>query len=116
LYRRVNQNTYNHIAYDYRFWEDASDVFKVGEGTLLPLWKFWSERAYRKHVTAISWNPHYLDLFAVGYESYDFMSQGSGLICCFSLKTPSHPEYSLNTETGPRPHPLSLLPLCFSVY
>jgi len=26
--------------------------------------------------------------------------QGSGVICCFSLKNPSHPEYSFSTETG----------------
>ena len=30
--------------------------FKEGEGTLLPLWKFWSERARRKHVTALCWS------------------------------------------------------------
>ena len=28
------------------------------------------------------------------------MTQGSGVICCFSLKNPSHPEYSFTTETG----------------
>jgi len=98
--RMLNQNTYDEIAQDFRFWDDASDGFKEGEGTLLPLWKFWSERARRKHVTALCWNPHYNDLFAVGYGSYDFMKQASGLICCFSLKNPSHPEYSFTTETG----------------
>ena len=54
----------------------------------------------RKHVTALCWNPEYDDLFAVGYGSYDFMKQGSGVICCYSLKNPSHPEYSFTTETG----------------
>ncbi len=49
---------------------------------------------------ARAWNPLYLDLFAVGYGSYDFMKQSSGLVCCFSLKNPSHPEYSFSTETG----------------
>ena len=28
------------------------------------------------------------------------MKQGPGLVCCFSLKNPGHPEYSFSTETG----------------
>ena len=98
--RMVNQNTWDEIAQDYKYWDDQSDSFKEGEGTLLPLWKFWTEKVRRKHVTALCWNPEYNDLFAVGYGSYDFMKQGSGVICCFSLKNPSHPEYSFTTETG----------------
>lgn len=30
-------------------------------------------------VTAMCWNPLYLDLFAVGYGSYDFLRQSSGV-------------------------------------
>jgi dynein intermediate chain 1 len=81
-----------------RYWDDQSDTYKEGEGTLLPLWKFWTEKVRRKHVTALCWNPEYdgrnvpgfcstngrhksltyensTDLFAVGYGSYDFMKQ-----------------------------------------
>lgn len=32
-------------------------------------------------VTCIKWNPHYSDLCAVGFGSYDFMRQGNGVIC-----------------------------------
>jgi dynein intermediate chain 1 len=39
-------------------------------------------------------------LFAVGYGSYDFMRQTSGLISCWSLKNPSYPEYTFTTESG----------------
>ena len=53
----VNQNSFSDIADDFKYWEDASDQFREGEGTLLPLWKFFNERAKRKHVTAICWNP-----------------------------------------------------------
>ena len=28
------------------------------------------------------------------------MRQGSGMICCFSLKNTSHPEYTFNTDSG----------------
>lgn len=100
LERMVNQNAFDDITQDFKYWEDASDMFRDGEGTLLPLWKFTTEKAKRKHVTAIKWNPSYTDLFAVGYGSYDFMKQGSGLICGFSLKNPSFPEFSFTTETG----------------
>lgn len=57
LERMVNQNTYDDIAMDFKYWDDASDQFKSHEGTLLPLWKFSNERARRKAVTAIAWNP-----------------------------------------------------------
>lgn len=36
----------------------------------------------------------------MGYGSFDFMKQSSGLICCYSLKNPSHPEYTFTTESG----------------
>eukprot|EP00741_Cyanophora_paradoxa_P015118 tig00020848_g14589.t1 len=98
--RMVNQNAYDDIAQDYKYWEDASDAYREGEGTLLPLWKFYNEKIKKKQVTSICWNTEYNDLFAVGYGSYDFMKQGSGLICCFSLKNPSHPEYMFTTESG----------------
>ena len=51
-------------------------------------------------VSSICWNPEFPDLFAVGYGSYDFVKQGSGLICCFSLKNTSYPEYVMETESG----------------
>ena len=34
LERMVNQNTYDDITQDYKFWEDASDQYRDGEGTL----------------------------------------------------------------------------------
>lgn len=55
-----------------------------------------------EQVTALAWNPQYPDLFAAAYGSYDFMRQGSGIVCCFSLKNTSHPEYTFGTESGVR--------------
>ena len=51
-------------------------------------------------MTALVWNPKYSDLFAVGYGTYDFMKQGSGMICVYTLKNASHPEFSFTTESG----------------
>lgn len=59
LERMVNQNAFDDISQDYKYWEDASDQYREGEGTLLPLWKFQSDKAKRKHVTSIKWNPAY---------------------------------------------------------
>jgi len=99
--RMVNQNTYDEISQDFKYWEDAADEFREGkEGSLLPLWQFAYEREKKKHVTALCWNPQCSDLFAVGYGSYDFSKQGPGLICCFSLKNPSYPEFIFSTESG----------------
>jgi len=98
--RMVNQNAENEIYHDFKYWEDRSDDFREGDGTLLPLWRFASEKAKRKQVTSLKWNPKYKDLFAVGFGSYDFMRQGSGCICCYSLKNTRFPEYVFNTESG----------------
>ena len=75
----VNQNMFEEIAMDFKYWEDVSDSFRPGEGTLLPLWRFTSDRAKRRQVTAICWSPLYQDMFAVGYGSYEFLKQ---VRCC----------------------------------
>jgi len=98
--RLVNQNAEDEIYQDFKYWEDASDQYRGGEGSLLPLWRFTTDRSKRKQVTALCWNPRYSDLFAVGYGSYEFMKQGSGLICCFSLKNTSFPEFIFSMESG----------------
>ena len=89
--RMLNQNVDDEIFQDFKYWDDTSDAFRDGEGSLLPLWRFHTERSKRKQVTALAWNPKYPDLFSVGYGSYDFMRQGGGMICCFSLKNTSYP-------------------------
>lgn len=66
----------------------------------MPLWKFLCEKNKKKQVTAVSWNPQNPDLFAVAYGSYDFSKQGPGIIACFTLKNPSHPEYLFYTDSG----------------
>eukprot|EP00842_Homolaphlyctis_polyrhiza_P006701 jgi/Hompol1/7031/HPOL_002404-RA len=99
--RMANQNTFDDISQDYKYWEDASD--ELGDrkaGTLLPLWKFIFEKDKKKQVTALCWNPQSTDLFSVGYGSYDFSKQGPGMIAIFTLKNPSHPEYVYLTESG----------------
>mmetsp|Transcript_48962 Transcript_48962/g.116426 ORF Transcript_48962/g.116426 Transcript_48962/m.116426 type:complete len:664 (-) Transcript_48962:112-2103(-) len=98
--RMVNQNAENEVYHDFKYWEDRSDQFRDGDGTLLPLWRFSSEKAKRKQVTSIKWNPRYSDLCAVGFGSYDFMRQGTGVICCYSLKNTRSPEYVFNADAG----------------
>lgn len=98
--RLINQNAEDEIFHDFKYFEDRSDEFRNGEGTLLPLWRFSSERSNRKHVTSLCWSPSYKTMFAVGYGSYDFMRQGIGMVCCFSLKNTSAPECILSTESG----------------
>ena len=98
--RMVSQNLFEDVAMDFKYWEDVADTYRPGEGTLLPLWRFTSEKAKRRQVTAICWSPQYDDLFAVGYGSYEFLKQTSGLICIFSLKNPTSPEFSFTTDSG----------------
>uniref|UniRef100_A0A8C8S6H7 Dynein axonemal intermediate chain 1 n=1 Tax=Pelusios castaneus TaxID=367368 RepID=A0A8C8S6H7_9SAUR len=98
--RMVNQNTFDDLAQDFKYFEDPSDEYRDQEGTLLPLWKFQYEKAKRLAVTAICWNPKYKDLFAVGHGSYDFMKQSRGMLLLYTMKNPSFPEYIFSTESG----------------
>ena len=104
LERMVNQNIYNEIAQDFRFWEDASDEFRETEGTLLPLWNFTFDRAKKLEITSLCWNAAYKDLFAAGFGTYNFYQQDSthvnGVVCIFSLKNPSYPEYLCHAGSG----------------
>ena len=99
--RMANQNTFDDISQDFKYWEDISD--ELGDkksGRLLPLWKFVFQKEKKKQVTSVCWNPQFSDLFCVGYGSYDFSRQGPGMIACFTLKNPSYPEIIFNTESG----------------
>lgn len=98
--RLVNQNSQDEMYQDFKYWEDDSDQYRQGEGSLLPLWRFAYERTKKKQVTTLCWNPKHSDLFAVGYGSYNFLQQGTGLVCCYSIKNTSYPEYVFPTESG----------------
>lgn len=37
---------------DFKYWEDTSDAFRPGEGSLLPLWRFASDKSRRRQVRA----------------------------------------------------------------
>ncbi|XP_036332518.1 dynein intermediate chain 2, ciliary [Rhagoletis pomonella] len=101
LERMINQNIYEDIANDYRYWEDPADEFREQEGTLLPLWKFNYDRIRKLSITDLLFNPKYYDLFAVCYGSHEFMKQpNEGAICFFTVKNPSYPDYIISTESG----------------
>ncbi|XP_054842127.1 dynein axonemal intermediate chain 1 [Eublepharis macularius] len=98
--RMVNQNTFDDVAQDFKYFEDTSDDYRDNLGTLLPLWKFQYDKAKRLAVTALCWNPKYKDLFIVGHGSYDFVKQSRGMLLLYTLKNPSFPEYIFNSESG----------------
>ena len=99
--RLINQNAQDEIYHDFKYFEDASDEYRAREGSLLPLWKFSTQRVKKGlQVTALCWNTNHEDLFAVGLGSYDFLQQGSGNVACYSLKNTSTPEFFLTTESS----------------
>lgn len=55
------------VSLDFKYYEDPGDEFRDSTGQLLPLWRFKYEKARKSAVTALSWNPLYKDLFAVGH-------------------------------------------------
>jgi dynein intermediate chain 1 len=67
LERMVNQNTFDEIAQDFKYYEDDADEFRDQDGTLLPLWKFSYEKSKKLSVTALAWNKKYSDLFVISF-------------------------------------------------
>lgn len=101
LERLTSQNADEALFHAYKYFDDPADADKQGgRGSLLPLWTFSLDAAKKKSVTSICWNPKYSDLFAVGYGSFDFLKNSTGVIGCFSLKNPSYPEYLFLTQSG----------------
>ncbi|XP_026461255.1 dynein intermediate chain 2, ciliary [Ctenocephalides felis] len=101
LERMINQNTFDHISQDYRYWEDPADDFREEEGTLLPLWKFTHHKIGRHTITDLCFNPMYYDLFAVTFGSVDFLKQPEeGALALYTIKNPSYPEYICMTRHG----------------
>lgn len=99
--RMVNQNAEADTFHEFKYYEhDADHVREDGKGDFSPLWRFAAAAAKKKTVTAVAWSPQYFDLFAVGYGSYDFAKQNSGVICIFTLKNTSYPEFTLTTDSG----------------
>ena len=98
--RVVNQNAFDDILMDFKFWEDDSDKIKPENGSLLPLWQFSSPVTRHRMVTDLCWNSEHQDLFAVGLGSFDFRRQSSGIVAVYSLKNPSCPDYVYQTESG----------------
>jgi len=94
--RMVVQNDQKEQYYDYKYYwsvQDLNDPTLKNENHQLPIWRFSNEKQRKKNVTSICWNPRYPDLFAVGLGSYDFLRQRMGLICLYSIKNTTHPEY-----------------------
>ena len=100
LYRMVNQNTFDDVMQDFKYYEDPSDEYRQQQGTLLPLWRFSYDRAKRSAVTALSISPQYPDLIAVGYGSYNFSKPTTGMLCFYTMKNPSVPEFVFILDSG----------------
>nr|XP_020652092.1 dynein intermediate chain 1, axonemal [Pogona vitticeps] len=116
--RMVNQNTFDDIAQDFKYFEDASDDYRDNLGTLLPLWKFQHDKAKRLAVTALccllmldSLRPScHMHVYPLehgalcrwsGHRAHDdFMKQSRGMLLLYTLKNPSYPEYIFNSESG----------------
>ncbi|KAM7006180.1 dynein, axonemal, intermediate chain 1, paralog 2 [Tautogolabrus adspersus] len=98
--RMVNQNTFDDIAQDFKYFEDASDESRGQQGTILPLWKFQYDKTKKLSVTALCWNKKYPDLFSVGLGSYNFTKQGRGMLVFYSLRNSAFPEYIYPTSSS----------------
>ncbi len=65
-------NTHTHTHRDFKYYDDPGDQFRDNVGSMLPLWRFKFDKARKAAITALSWNPLYSDLFAVGRGSCEY--------------------------------------------
>ncbi|CAF1266610.1 unnamed protein product [Adineta steineri] len=100
LERMINLNTFDDIAQDFKYWEDAADEYREQQGSLLPLWVFQYDMVKKLSCTNLAWNTQYPDLFAASFGSYDFLKQSRGMFLIYSLKNPSFPENMFPTDSG----------------
>ncbi|KAI3385290.1 hypothetical protein SNEBB_009357 [Seison nebaliae] len=100
LERMINQNTYDELAQDFKYWEDTSDELKDQQGSLLPLWRFSYDKVKKMCVTELCWNFYHTDMFAVGLGSYNFLKQREGLLLIYTLKNPTFPEFVFPCDSG----------------
>lgn len=72
--RMLNQNTYDQLADDFKYFDDPTDGPESQKGSLLPLWRFEYEKAKRLAVTAMVWCPQQRDndLMVISCGSYDY--------------------------------------------
>ena len=70
----LNQNTYDQLADDFKYFDDPTDSMESQKGSLLPLWRFEYEKAKRLAITAMVWCPQQRDndLMVVSCGSYDY--------------------------------------------
>eukprot|EP01083_Nonionella_stella_P082516 227766_1 len=89
----ANSSSYH----DFRYYSESD--YKRGS-FLHHLWRFKYNECGNKMVTCLEWNKSHLDLFGVGYGSYDFNQQTNGMICIYSLKSTAYPEKIIGCESG----------------
>jgi dynein intermediate chain 1 len=68
-------------------------------GSLLPLWDFSVFPQFKKSATCVEFM-NFEDLVCVGYGTLEYLKQQKGMICLFSFKNPSHPEYIIDTAAS----------------
>jgi dynein intermediate chain 1 len=80
--RMLNQNTYDQLADDFKYFDDPADGPDNAKGSLLPLWRFEYEKAKRLAVTSMVWCPQTQndDLMVVAFGSYEFGKQSKGYL------------------------------------
>merc|ERR1712168_1692442 len=100
--RMLNQNTYDQLADDFKYFDDPADGPDNAKGSLLPLWRFEYEKAKRLAVTAMVWCPQQRDndLMVISCGSYDYGKACKGYLLYYSLKNPSYPEAIYQSDSG----------------
>nr|XP_056700737.1 dynein axonemal intermediate chain 4 [Euleptes europaea] len=72
--------------------ELGETVKEIPPPFLEPLWSYGCYLTKGNNVTCMAWNKLNPDLLAVGYGTFRFKEQKTGLACCWSLKNPTWPE------------------------
>ncbi|KAI3382916.1 hypothetical protein SNEBB_001262 [Seison nebaliae] len=63
------------------------------------LWIYSCYLTRSKNISCSAWNPRLPDMIAIGYGSFEFSENFTGLICLWSLKNPDHPTRYTETDS-----------------
>ncbi|KAH8862508.1 WD repeat-containing protein 78 [Schistosoma japonicum] len=59
---------------------------------VIPLWRFQCSSTKGRNISDMAWNKQNPNILAIGYGTFEYDNQQTGLVCCWSIKLIEHPE------------------------
>lgn len=64
------------------------------------LWTYTCGLCKDRNVSCVTWNRKNQDIMAAGYGKFEYNTEMTGLVCCWSIKNTEYPERFYHTNSG----------------